>query len=340
MIKIEKIRPLGSDKEIKLSDLEAEHFRRVKKYSRTLSSLTKALNNKSYIVGKKKYKLKVAQQRFIKALISPTNYKKLILGRPDVLESDFITSLDLSVYTKPGKDTLNPFGHYLLNKFAYKGFRSHPDKGEWLASQLNIKTCPYCNAQYTLSISSKSRGSRALFQFDHFFPKGIYPHLSVSLYNLVPSCANCNLIKSDEDVKLAEHYHPYHFDLSAVSEFRLIQDKKYTLPKDIDENDLGVALKSNFTEYEKLVEEHEERFDIDAIYDRHRDVVKELMVQSVIHPTAFREQLEKIKFLFDGDERLYRRFLLGNYSYEDEIPNRPLVKMTRDIAEKLKLIDD
>jgi len=81
-------------------------------------------------------------------------------------------------------------------------------------------------------------------------------------------------------------------------------------------------------------------YQIDAVFERHKDVVKDLMVKSVLYGSRFKDQLFEVKGLFDKDERLYRRYLLGNYGFEDEITERPLVKLTRDIAIELKLIKD
>ncbi|MFK4985705.1 hypothetical protein ACI4B7_28170, partial [Klebsiella pneumoniae] len=82
----------------------------------------------------------------------------------------------------------------------------------WLARQLNLKCCPYCNAQYTIIANSDAGKTIAKFQFDHFFSKDKFPYLSISLYNLIPSCANCNITKSKKPLNLKDHYHPYFLD--------------------------------------------------------------------------------------------------------------------------------
>lgn len=90
----------------------------------------------------------------------------------------------------------------------YDGFRDAVTKGIWLAKTLNIKTCPYCNSQYTLVVK-QGETKKAKFQFDHFFPKSRYPIFSLSLYNLIPSCASCNLSKKETDFNLTDFVHPY-----------------------------------------------------------------------------------------------------------------------------------
>jgi 5-methylcytosine-specific restriction endonuclease McrA len=345
MIKIENITPLGSDKAIPITSIEAQYLERVKKDTNPLSKLIDCIANNNYTVAGGTYALNPNEEEFILNLLADNGFNSLIIAKPSELQL-IKNNTDLTIYREPnpnkvGKTRLNNFGKYLFSTFGYEDhFRSMAKKGLWLANQLNIKTCPYCNAQYTLTISTKSKSTKALFQFDHFFSKKMYPHLSLSLYNLIPSCAVCNQVKGEKDSNLIDHYHPYHFDLSSITEFQLVQKEKYTSPSDIREEKLGIKFTKAIDGYDKFIADHEERFDIDAIYDRHRDVVKDLMVQSVIHNSAFKADLQKIKGLFNGDDRLYRRYILGNYGYEDEILNRPLVKMTRDIAKSLKLIKE
>lgn len=63
----------------------------------------------------------------------------------------------------------------------------------WLQQQLNVDVCPFCNRIYTSTIF---RGNvRA--SFDHFYPKGVYPYLAISLFNIIPICDVCNKNKSD-----------------------------------------------------------------------------------------------------------------------------------------------
>ena len=56
-----------------------------------------------------------------------------------------------------------------------------------------ITVCPYCNRDYINSRSKFSAGA----QLDHFYPKSLYPFFALSLYNLIPVCGTCNLVKRD-----------------------------------------------------------------------------------------------------------------------------------------------
>ena len=62
-----------------------------------------------------------------------------------------------------------------------------------IVNALGIRTCPYCNRGYI----GVSKGRLLGVQLDHFYNRNKYPFLAVSLYNLVPCCGVCNLIKRD-----------------------------------------------------------------------------------------------------------------------------------------------
>ncbi len=70
-----------------------------------------------------------------------------------------------------------------------KGYR-HVEVKETLYNCSHQK-CSYCEA---LPIGSRLR-------VDHFFPKKLYPELTLDWDNLLPSCDNCNTRKSSHDTK-------------------------------------------------------------------------------------------------------------------------------------------
>jgi uncharacterized protein (TIGR02646 family) len=81
-----------------------------------------------------------------------------------------------------------------------------------------IRVCPYCG----LTIIEPS-DNRTKHQIDHFFPKGKYPFLALSYYNLIPSCDKCNESPNkgqrdpiEQKTKGNSIQHPYLFDDSIV----------------------------------------------------------------------------------------------------------------------------
>lgn len=79
----------------------------------------------------------------------------------------------------------------------------------FLAQELDQHTCTYCNREYIFVYKNKAGGKGMIPQFDHWFPKTNYPLLALSFYNLIPSCATCNTIKSAAKFKLINFLHPY-----------------------------------------------------------------------------------------------------------------------------------
>lgn len=80
----------------------------------------------------------------------------------------------------------------------YSLFRSSDEAFEILEI-IGANVCPYCNRQYTFTARKNEVRTRP--QFDHFYPQALYPYLAISIYNLIPSCASCNLGKRDSSPK-------------------------------------------------------------------------------------------------------------------------------------------
>ena len=132
----------------------------------------------------------------------------------------------------PVDSSLGKLNKKLENIFGYSRFRDKRGRlndtwgGEVLMRRLlkNVRYCPYCNAEtvYAIEMDSVGRGRPPLIKaaFDHFYPKGRYPFLSVSLYNLIPSCYRCNSqFKIDHYKKLVQTLHPYRDSVDAVMRF-------------------------------------------------------------------------------------------------------------------------
>ena len=190
---------------------------------------------------------------------------------------------------------------------------------------LDLKTCPYCNRNYTFIVDEESGKLRP--ELDHFYPKSIYPFLAMSFYNLIPSCPICNHTKSskvsenlinpydikDDDFKFT--YKPT--DIS----FSQIESKKY----DMDSFEIEFKKKN----------ENINIFKLDELYKQHKDIVVDLLMKKAYYPKSYIEELEK-SFGFTKDE-IYR-YLLNNYKKEEDLHKRPLSKLMKDISEELDLI--
>ena len=92
----------------------------------------------------------------------------------------------------------------------YKNIRNSNWSASELCHKLKVSICPYCNRQYIFTTSKVLEDGTEKWvarpQLDHFYPKSIYPFLSCSFYNLIPSCPTCNMGKNDNDT---ETLYPY-----------------------------------------------------------------------------------------------------------------------------------
>lgn len=336
MIKIEKIRPFGGDISHTIDSLRNEFLRSIDELNHIPQILVAIdLNNLNGLnLGNK-------QIECLKFICE--NYEKIILGSPVVLEQI------AKNFAKKGWDkvinngkTRTPFGVALTKVFGYKErFRSRK-RGVWFASQMNIKVCPYCNSQYTLVVDRKSKGALAKFQFDHFFPIEKFPYLSVSLYNIIPSCAACNHKKSNTHLRIKDSYHPYYNSIEEFSEFKVsfpenIEKLSFRQLQSMDIDKIKIQFNSRFSNTKKLIEEYDTLFDISAIYARHKDIAHIIMIQSVLRNRYYQKSIMKIGGLFPDESTLLKYILGGSVDIADTL-NKPLSKFTRDIARKLKLI--
>jgi hypothetical protein len=337
MIKLEKVLPAGGSKLIPIKSLRKGYFQMIE-----------GMQNQSKLDdGLKKGKLHnyrlTARNKSCLRFIS-RSYKKIILGTPQSLSrlTDVFRSKrwDIDLFVN-GRAT--PFGKALLWAFGYKTrFRSHQSRGVWFAEQLNLKVCPYCNSQYTLVVSQLNGDSLAKFQFDHFFPLERFPFLSISLFNLIPSCANCNHKKSSQLLELKKAYHPYHNSINEFACFKVVyppNHKALSIPNLLKMNlsHIKIAFVSKYKETQSLVSNYDQLFDITFIYKRHADVAHMILINSILYDKYYQRGTLGIKNLFP-DKRILLKYILGNYVETDEILKKPLSKFTQDIAHQLKLL--
>jgi hypothetical protein len=279
------------------------------------------------------------RQDFLNYLIK--NHKRIVTSKP-------IDLLDIvgHINSKKWDEELSSnkkFKEGVLEAYGYANrFRKIQSRGINLGQSLGVKSCPYCNSQYTLTVFSKSDGTgRLLYHFDHYFPKLIYPYFSASFFNLIPCCASCNSIKSDSVISdLSQYYHPYFNNLAAKSLFRVNfkenQDINTIISLDTEDT-FDIEFIPIVEEFENFVQNHERKFHINAIYSQHKDEVSEMLLKVRKNRDSYRKGIEAISGLF-MDKHDVDRFILGAYTREQDFLRRPLSKMKTDIGIQLKLI--
>jgi len=195
------------------------------------------------------------------------------------------------------------------NKFINKN-------GMWLAKQLNVDTCPYCNRQYIFTVDSKKKVRP---QFDHFFSKKKYPYLALSFYNLIPCCPTCNYIKGEERID----YNPYFHEFGSKYLFET-NHHKFMINNDKLIIDFS-ASNSNI-----------ECFNLKEIYQFHQDYAIEIIKKAYYYnKDYYKGFIESFGEISNTQFKDIHRLIWGNYIDISDYPKRPLSKLTHDILEQI-----
>lgn len=273
------------------------------------------------------------EQKVIKHI--QKDFKRFLLQTP-IEHQRFINSWKK---TKPkmfydekiaGNDKTTLFGKAIKKALRYTDFRA--EKCVEYSKIIGIKTCPYCNAMLVINISDE----KARYQLDHFYPKSRYPYLSISFFNLIPSCNNCNHIKRDKDVTLDNNFHLYS-DKPAQEIFKFSLDRVNIIRNliGIKENDLKVNFTYTDKKYEEFVKNHDNIFHIQKIYDTQNDIAHEMLWKTQAYNKT---NIKELGTLLHISENEVKRMIVGNYTDFHEIHKRPLSKYMQDIAKDLELI--
>lgn len=208
---------------------------------------------------------------------------------------------------------------------------------------LGIKACVYCNSQLTVCVDRPMEDNddiqvKAKFQLDHYYPKSEYPCFSISLFNLYPVCASCNISKRSSYVSFILHQENEAYDpMIHGREFRIedadlaecITDPNHV--RNIKIKFREPPIRPNFKTFNNV-------FDIEGIYNTQLDLVEELIVKYKIYDDKYRESLVNSFPEIFGNVNLSGRMIIGNYTDESDIHKRPMSKFIQDIARQLKMI--
>lgn len=240
---------------------------------------------------------------------------------------------------------------------------------EWrrrLMSATGIQVCPYCDRQYITSYSD----AKTTAELDHFFAKDIYPLLSLSLFNFIPSCHICNAIFKRKKELCTYPYSPdtegnTHFVLIPVSGNLNIEYTDLLVDLILEKSDVQFDIVHTVNDKEgKMDKQVREGLESDIktlrlneVYASHQDYVKDLLqIRRFYETTEYREFAANllnetiyadigVKYPVSIDK--LRLFLIGGDWIKginsEHIPQkRPLAKLTQAILndEYSLLLDD
>jgi len=253
-------------------------------------------------------------------ILSPVND---MLNRGRFFDFSFKNEKKAYEDAKGEKKKKTAYGFFINRmKTIYSGFMQDIDSngkknGYWLMEKLNVRVCPYCNRNYTITIDEDDVQVRP--EYDHFYPEVLYPALILSFYNLVPSCPQCNHLKRVKALDV----NPW---------LGYGKGNRPTFKVDTSTGD--------FPEEPRLVVENEnaniQGLGIKELYNEHKDYVKEILNKiQAYNPVTY----GAIKKDFQGivhTEAELERMVWGNYTQEEDLGKRPFAKLTADILEQYK----
>lgn len=270
-------------------------------------------------------------QEFKNLLLSDRHLEDLLIADPQKLKD-----LNDSLMTEINKLPSPPTNDEIESVFNYIGFLSKNKKNSyWLAKKIGRNTCVYCNRLYIFTVEGDAPNEHLTRPvFDHWFPKSVFPLLSMSLCNLIPSCPICNSsLKKDQEFDINNYVHPYiHEGEEPQIKFRVSKtaesDSEWTI-----KIDCGSGEKEKNTI---------DAFALNEIYGNHGSLeVKDIMKFNDAYPQGYINTLFDI-VLEDSKGKMSRadvyRFFFGTEMDSDHFLDRPLSKMKYDILKKLGLI--
>lgn len=236
---------------------------------------------------------------------------------------------------------------FLLKKiFDYEGWFGELEVNKtWgpyqLTKRLGMKVCPYCNRQYTFSLT-KGHNKITRPELDHFLPKSHNPLLALSFFNLVPSCTICNRdCKGQTAFSYGEYLSPYEYNSKhELMKYDYIPTSYLGSIGETDgikvfiKNDgakLDPALRSKLNGNAKI-------FQFNTIVNEHRDIVQEIIRKRHISNDNYIASLQRAFPAANLSIEEAYRLAYGNFYNEEEFNKRPLAKLTKDIAVSLGVL--
>ena len=265
-------------------------------------------------------------------LLTPERIGLLVTSKPNKL-LDILEEIKVD-YGEPFKRPHLGFKEQCKKLFVLSGYNNWFQNGinnYSLAKDLGIHSCTYCNREYTMAYKPDGhKGKGMVPQFDHWFPKKEYPLLALSFYNLIPSCATCNGIKSSVEMNLVEHMHPYvDSDISSSYSFDYLlnstsQPRITFLNNRLDTKSMNTIKALNLP---MIYNGHSDK-ELEDLYDL-RYKYSDNYLQELLNNT--------FKSLLISEQEKYR-LIFGIEIDEDNYHKRPFSKFKKDIIKVLKSI--
>jgi len=215
----------------------------------------------------------------------------------------------------------------LKEVFKYeKKFQSPISK--FFEKNLQTRTCYFCNIHFVNEYKIDDEYKNE-FTLDHYYDKGTYPYLALSLYNLIPSCYTCNskLKKTEELDVLAPN--SKNFDFNEKVKFKLYLDESCKNLHVKSKEDIDIVLKEQFTDnYDKYIE----IFKLNERYKAHKDIVYEMIEKAELYPES---RLKELQNLTGIPFQQIKKDIFNLIDENEDLSKKPFSKLIKDISEEL-----
>lgn len=206
-----------------------------------------------------------------------------------------------------------------------------------LTEMKGSNVCTYCNRQYVFTVNRpKKKGLEHIVrpELDHWYNKELYPLMSLSFYNLIPSCHICNSSTKGSTVfSLGTHIHPYvQKDANPKIEFKPTVVSGHSSPYSVKIDRVAGSKEDNTVK----------AFALDEIYAEHgRLEVEDLMrFNSAYNDGYLKVLFEELldKFCPKMSKAEVYRMLFGTELEPEKFGERPMSKLKYDILRYLHVI--
>lgn len=321
--------------------IESEYFSKIKNY------FNYKISNKDKLeeVFKRKRNLEFKMLKYFHE-----NLVSIVLARPHQIREiheNFIKDLSINLNDKQHKiqffkfkkrmeSYYNYFFQTIINEAGTKN-----NLGRWLSEKMNVKVCPYCNHNYifTLNVTESKTENKITSkpQFDHYLPKSKYPILSLSLYNLIPSCSVCNKIKHEREFT----FYPYDETSKESVKFKIQSEGDYNPSKWVTgEGKIRINLLHSFLDEKDTTEQEDKttinkQLGLDIIYNEHINYAEEIVDKIFAYNNSYYDaMISSYNGLGKTPEQI--ESIIWS-AYLDNVADRPMSKITNDILSQLKI---
>ncbi len=304
-----------------------------KKFQIEIEEQREKANDKLNLIDEKLFNAEEIQYlNKVKDLYSDTSFNITLILPNDIKNKiKVIGKIPKNSRAKGSKALKN----FILEALNYKSLRTdfYPN----YFKEIGIKACVYCNSQLTITaVKNLKNEYSAKFDVDHYHSKDYYPFLSICLFNLYPTCASCNRLKSRKKVEFELYSDELSKTSSSSYKFKLdpYAKAKFLTTKSSD----GISFVFQEPTYSPGITNFNELFHIEEIYKTQYDIIEELIIKSQIYNHTYLKTLKSNFSKLSLHTELFKRTLVGNYTDDRDLHKRPMSKLMMDIAKDLELI--